>query len=218
MRAFRSTRSVVALIALTFVALAVAVIPARQADVALAQRQPVICPTATPYPYYSATDALWYCSATATPTVTELRRLAGVTAGTATASKALIVDANKAVDVLRTASLRIGTSGSETTVARTGTEINLLAQGVAAGYKLARGETALDGSNPTTAATGLTTIVACVVALKGTAAPGLGTSVVTFDWSAANVSFYAWAPTGAGDTTLIASTGTETVGWVCIGT
>lgn len=90
--------------------------------------------------------------------------------------------------------------------------------GVAAGYKVARGETALDGSNPTDIATGLTTIVAAAVALKGTSAPGLGTSVVTYATSAGTLSVYAWKPTDATDPTLIASTGTETVGWIAIGT
>ena len=90
--------------------------------------------------------------------------------------------------------------------------------GVAASYKVARGETALDGSNPTTVATGLTSIVACVASLKGTSAPGVGTSIVTYDWSAANLSLYGWKVTSSSDTTLIASTGTETVGWVCVGT
>lgn len=90
--------------------------------------------------------------------------------------------------------------------------------GVAAGYRMARGETALDGSNPTTVATGLTTIVMAVACLKGTVAPGVGTSHVTYDWSGANLSLYGWKPTATGDCTLIASTGTETVGWVAIGT
>lgn len=89
---------------------------------------------------------------------------------------------------------------------------------VAAGYKIARGETALDGSNPTAVATGLTTVVAFACALKGTAAPGVGTSNITYDISGATVNLYAWKVTGAGDATLIASTGTETVGWVAVGT
>lgn len=92
--------------------------------------------------------------------------------------------------------------------------------GVAAGYKLARGETALDGSNPTPVATGLTTIVAAVVTLKGTAAPGVGTSVLTVDFTGTDgtLNVYAWKPTSNADPTLIASTGTETFEWVVIGT
>lgn len=89
---------------------------------------------------------------------------------------------------------------------------------VAAGYKIARGETALDGSNPTSVAHGLTTCVAFVATLKGTAAPGVGTSVLTANINGANVDVYAWKVTGAGDTTLIASTGTESFYWVAVGT
>lgn len=89
---------------------------------------------------------------------------------------------------------------------------------VAAGYKIARGETALDGSNPTTVAHGLTTCVAFTATLKGTAAPGVGTSVLTANINGANVDVYAWKVTGAADTTLIASAGTESFYWVAVGT
>lgn len=90
--------------------------------------------------------------------------------------------------------------------------------GVAGGYKLARGETALDGSNPTPVATGLTTIVAVALALKKNSAPGVGTSVVTYDTTAGTLNLYGWKVTATGDATLVASTGTETVGWIAIGT
>lgn len=90
--------------------------------------------------------------------------------------------------------------------------------GVATGYKLARGETALDGSNPTPVVTGLTTIVAFVAILKGSAAPGVGTSVLTATVSSGTASVYAWKPTSDSDPTLIASTGTESFYWVAVGT
>lgn len=92
--------------------------------------------------------------------------------------------------------------------------------GVAAGYKIARGETALDGSNPTPAATGLTAVIACSSSIKATTAPGAGdgTRVITYDTSGATLNLYAWAPISGTDPTLVASTGTETVGWVCVGT
>jgi len=90
--------------------------------------------------------------------------------------------------------------------------------GVAASYKLARGVTALDGSNPTPIATGLTTVTGFACALEGTSAPGLNTSVITYGISGGTVNLYAWKPTGAGNPTLIASTGTENVAWVAIGT
>jgi len=90
--------------------------------------------------------------------------------------------------------------------------------GVAAGKKIAGGEVALDGSNPTPVATGLTTIAGVSLALKGTAAPGVGTSVLTYDTSGGTLNIYAWKPTSNADPTLIASAGTETVGWTAYGT
>jgi hypothetical protein len=92
---------------------------------------------------------------------------------------------------------------------------------VAAGYKIARGTAAaLDGSNPTPIATGLTTIVAAAVQLRGTAAPGDNTSVLTTDYTGADgtLNVYAWKNTGGTDPTLVASTGTETFDWIAIGT
>lgn len=92
--------------------------------------------------------------------------------------------------------------------------------GVVAGYKVARSAApvALDGGNPTSVAHGLTTCVAAFVQLVGSAAPALSTSVLTAVINGANIDVYAWKPTGAGDTTLTASTGTETFNWVAIGT
>jgi hypothetical protein len=93
--------------------------------------------------------------------------------------------------------------------------------GVAAGYKLARGVTALDGSNPTPVVTGLTTVVAAMVSLEGTAAPGVGTSVLTVastNYATGALAVYAWKVTATNDATLIASTGTENFEWVAIGT
>lgn len=93
--------------------------------------------------------------------------------------------------------------------------------GVAAGYRVARGVTALDGSNPTPVTTGLTTVVAATVTLEGTAAPGVGTSVLTIastNYATGALAVYAWKVTGSGDCTLIASTGTENFEWVAVGT
>lgn len=100
-----------------------------------------------------------------------------------------------------------------------GIGVNLVG-GVAAGYKIARAEAALDGSNPTPVATGLTTVVAAVATLKGTAAPGDNTSVLTVDFTGSDgtVNVYAWKNTGGSDPTLVASTGTETFELIAIGT
>jgi predicted RecA/RadA family phage recombinase len=92
--------------------------------------------------------------------------------------------------------------------------------GVATGYKIARGETALDGSNPTPVATGLTTVIAFTATLKGTAAPGVGTQHFSANiaGAAGNVDVYAWKPTSNADPTLIASAGTESFYWIAVGT
>jgi len=56
----------------------------------------------------------------------ELAKLDGLTAGTATASKVLILGANKNVDVLAVADLKLG-AGAGTSVTATAAEINKLA-------------------------------------------------------------------------------------------
>lgn len=92
---------------------------------------------------------------------------------------------------------------------------------VTGGLRFASGSAAaLDGSNPTPVATGLTTIVAAGVQLRGTAAPGDNTSVLTTDYSGADgtLNVYAWKNTGGTDPTLVASTGTETFDWWAVGT
>lgn len=84
--------------------------------------------------------------------------------------------------------------------------------------KVVSGEVALDGSNPTPVATGLSTITAVVITQKKATAPGVGTSVFTYDTTAGTLNIYAWKPTSNSDPTLIASTGTETVSYVAFGT
>lgn len=90
--------------------------------------------------------------------------------------------------------------------------------GVSAGFKLAQGEIALSGTNPTSVVTGLSTVTAFVATLKESAAPGDNTTTFSYTDSAGTVSLYAWKPTSVSNPTLIASTGTETVGWIAIGT
>lgn len=90
---------------------------------------------------------------------------------------------------------------------------------VAAGYTIARGETALDGSNPTPVATGLTTVVSFVATIKKATALGTALTQLTADISTGGtVNVYAWKVTSSSDTTLIASTSTESFYWVAVGT
>lgn len=91
--------------------------------------------------------------------------------------------------------------------------VNSVTTGVATGYRIARGATAFDASNPTTVATGLTTVVSCTGTLRLATALTTGTAFVTHAApSGANVDWYAWVLAGT------ASTGTETFDWVCVGT
>jgi len=208
------------------------------ADTLLARRAPIFCPNPdAPYAYYQptvdSTHAVvgWYCTATEpvvyngsslTATATEINKLAGVTGGTTTAAKALVVDSNKALDTLNIVTPRWG-AGAGTAITLTAAEANALHSknpvvGVGASYMVARGETALDGSNPTPVTTGLTTITGCSLTIKSTSAPGVSTSVLTYGTSSGTLNMYGWKVTATNDATLIASTGTDTIGWVCLGT
>lgn len=89
------------------------------------------------------------------------------------------------------------------------------------GLRLARGTATLDGSNPTTVATGLNTIVAAVVSLKAASTPGDDPSWLSANYSGSdgNLDIYAYKNTGGTDPTLVASTNsTATVDWIAVGT
>lgn len=153
---------------------------------------------------------------TVTFTEAEMAVLDGVSAGTVTASKAVVVNASKRIDTINVGTILL----NDGTVTASNTAINNLVQGTTSGWKVNRGTIALDGSNPTPVATGLTTVEAFSAQLTGTAAPGLNTSLLTYNTTVTGgtVNVYAWKVTGAGDTTLIASTGTETFAWIAVGT
>ena len=93
----------------------------------------------------------------------------------------------------------------------------LLMPAAGAALRVVAGEAALDGANPTPITTGLTLVIAFVATLKGTAAPGDNTSVLTADIAAGDVNVYEWKNTGGTDPTLVASTGTESFYWVAVG-
>lgn len=87
--------------------------------------------------------------------------------------------------------------------------------------RFARGTATLDGSNPTTVATGLNTIVAAVVSLKAAATPGDDPSWVSANYNGTdgNLDIYAYKNTGGTDPTLVASTNsTATFDWIAVGT
>jgi hypothetical protein len=92
-----------------------------------------------------------------------------------------------------------------------------LAEHVRRGEKIERYEMALDNSNPTPIVTGFKEVIAVFLTLKGTAAPGVGTSVLTYNITGGLVDVYAWKVTNSSTTTLVASTGTETFSAIVIG-
>lgn len=126
-----------------------------------------------------------------------------------------IVFASGSELILETGAKLIIADGDVTSTVTPGT-----VAGAASGYKLARSAApvSLDGSNPTSFAHGLTTCVAVVVQLVGSAAPGDSTSVLTAVINGDNIDVYAWKPISGTDPTLVASTGTETFNWIAVGT
>ena len=100
--------------------------------------------------------------------------------------------------------------------AETDTEGKVLL-GAGDGIKFASGVVALDGSGATPTVTGLTAVIGGVASIKKATTPGVGTSVITVNPNGTSLDLYPWKVTGAGDTTLVASTGTEDVFWVAWG-
>ena len=87
------------------------------------------------------------------------------------------------------------------------------------GVRLAAGTLTLDGSNPSTAATGLTSISACTLTMNRSAAPGDEVAVLSYTASGGTLSAYAWTNTGGTDPTLAASTdNNDVIAWMCQGT
>lgn len=94
--------------------------------------------------------------------------------------------------------------------------------GVAPGAKVTGGEATLDGSNPTSVTTGLSTIVAAIAVIKKATTPGDDPIIVTVDYGGAvpagRLDLYAWKTDGS-DPTLVASTNNSAVvSWIAIGT
>lgn len=130
------------------------------------------------------------------------------------------VPTGKSLDIESGGAFKIAGTDKTADLAAVPASVASAVVGAAAGYKIARSAApvALDGANPTSFAHGLTTCLAVFVQLVGSAAPALSTSVLTAVINGANIDVYAWKPTGAADTTKIASAGTETFNWFAIGT
>jgi hypothetical protein len=153
----------------------------------------------------------------------EVAVLDQVTPGTAKANAAAVLGANKNLDVLALPvnGLKIG-AGAGTAVDRSAAQLNALVQGVAAEYKVARGQhTTVDEND--TVVTGLATVVSVVAQLDDD--PVDGCMHVTSSIgdqagapAAGSVLIKTWKSTD-GDATLVpATTFSKKVNWIAIGT
>jgi len=102
-------------------------------------------------------------------------------------------------------------------------KINLLTQGVASGYKIARGVATI-GSASDTIVTGLATVVDAVVSLVGDPSMTHMSSTCTVGNQtgqpvAGSIVIKSWKPTAVGDVTPIAASDVfANVAWIAIGT
>ncbi len=163
--------------------------------------------------------------------------LPGTTPGTVEANKAVVVGADKNIDTIAIAEggLKIGAgAGTAVTssaaelnildgVTKTAAQVNALVEGVAGGYKIARGIATI-GSASDTIVTGLATVVAATVSLVGDPSmTHMYSSVTPGDQAgspaAGSIIIKSWKPTAAIDATPVAATSTfANVAWVAVGT
>ena len=107
-------------------------------------------------------------------------------------------------------------------VTKSAAEINLLAVGVAGGYKIARGVATIDAASKDIA-TGLTTVVAAVVSMVGDPSmTHMSSSVTIGDQAGApaagSIRIKSWKPTAVNDVTPVAAAGVfANVAWIAIG-
>ncbi len=101
-------------------------------------------------------------------------------------------------------------------------KINLLVQGVAAGYKIAYGTATIDAASKDIA-TGLTTVIGAVVSMVGDPSVTHMYSSVTVGNQtnapvAGSIRIKSWKPTAVGDVTPTEATSTfANVSWIAIG-
>ena len=88
-----------------------------------------------------------------------------------------------------------------------------------AGIMMSAGRVVLDGANPTTAATGLTTVSSCTLTPIGSSALADNLTALSYTATTPTMNIYAWTNTGGTDPTLAASTNsTIEIAWMCQGT
>lgn len=149
----------------------------------------------------------------------EFAVLNGVVAGTVVAGLAVVPTTGKLIDEIDITLLKIGGTNKTTALAAA---VTTPVAGVAAGYKVARGVSAVTGT--LTVVTGLTTVVA-VVATPQSDPDGVGLAAVSATIgdqagapAAGSVILKAWKVTAVDNATLIAATAAQDINWVAVGT
>jgi hypothetical protein len=139
------------------------------------------------------------------------------TAGVAEASKIAVLGADKNLDtlVIADSGLKLG-AGAGTAVTRTAAQLNLLVQGVAGGYMLARGTATVTGS--LNVATGLTTVVGVAVSFAEAQSVNSLWVYVTKAGAAGTIDITVLKATANDNVTPTASSTATAIEWVAIGT
>ena len=84
------------------------------------------------------------------------------------------------------------------------------------GVFIVAGTVALDGSNPTDVTIPCQEILLGVASISVAAPLALSTSTLGVTWSGKTLTIEGYKPTGAGDTTLVDSDGTQTVAYFAL--
>lgn len=132
---------------------------------------------------------------------------------------AVLVPALGAQDVL-TQNLRWTGPTTARTYTLPDADSRVVVTATATAWKIAAGTITLDGSNPSSAVTGLAAIVSCQITDRRTTTPGDDPSWLTSDTAAlaGRLDVYAWKNTGGTDPTLVASTNnSDLVDYICVG-
>lgn len=104
-----------------------------------------------------------------------------------------------------------------------GNDMSKVIAGLTTGVKIKHGEITLDGTNPTSVATGLASIVAATASFKTATALGDDPNALSVDYggsvAAGQLDIYAWKNTSGTDPTQVASTNNAIViSYIAIGT
>ena len=148
-----------------------------------------------------------------TATAAQLNKAAVTTNGVVEANKVVVVGANKEVDHIQITELMVGA----VTITVTGTQINNLAQGVAAGAKITGNVVAFTGTVDVN--TGLASVVSKQATQVSNPSVTDGMYVTVVDATTAGwITVKSWKPTAANNVEPAAGSASITASWQVIGT